>query len=64
MTHPRLTGLSDATIGVELTDAEGAISAAGAAPRPLLRFPFGDRDARTIAVVNDAGHVRRVRPDR
>jgi peptidoglycan/xylan/chitin deacetylase (PgdA/CDA1 family) len=31
--------------------------AAGADPRPLFRFPFGARDARTIAAVNNLGYV-------
>jgi hypothetical protein len=30
---------------------------AGADPRPFFRFPFGERDARTIAAVNDLGYV-------
>lgn len=57
MTHPEFTGLTDAAIGTQVRDAERAISAAGADPRPLFRFPFGDRDARTIAAVNDLGYV-------
>jgi peptidoglycan/xylan/chitin deacetylase (PgdA/CDA1 family) len=57
MTHPHLTGLPDEVVRTELRDAERAISAAGADPRPLFRFPFGDRDARTIGVVNGAGYV-------
>jgi len=57
MTHPEFTGLSDAAIRSQLLDAERAISAAGADPRPLFRFPFGDRDARTIAAVNALGYV-------
>jgi peptidoglycan/xylan/chitin deacetylase (PgdA/CDA1 family) len=57
MTHPAFTGLSDAAIRGEVLDAEHAISAAGADPRPLFRFPFGDRDSRTIAAVNDLGYV-------
>jgi len=57
MTHPQFTGLPDAQIRAEVLDAEHAISAAGADPRPLFRFPFGDRDARTIAAVNDLGYV-------
>jgi peptidoglycan/xylan/chitin deacetylase (PgdA/CDA1 family) len=57
MTHPEFTGLSDAELREEINSAEQAIVAAGADPRPLFRFPFGDRDARTIAAVNDAGYV-------
>ena len=57
MDHPQFTRLSAAHIGEQLTGAQRAIQAAGADPRPLFRFPFGDRDARTIATVNDLGYV-------
>jgi peptidoglycan/xylan/chitin deacetylase (PgdA/CDA1 family) len=57
MTHPGFTGLSDAAIGEQVLGAQQAIQAAGADSRPLFRFPFGDRDARTIATVNSLGYV-------
>jgi peptidoglycan/xylan/chitin deacetylase (PgdA/CDA1 family) len=57
MTHPGFTGLSDAGISGQVRGAEQVILAAGADPRPLFRFPFGERDARTIAAVNDLGYV-------
>jgi peptidoglycan/xylan/chitin deacetylase (PgdA/CDA1 family) len=57
MTHPGFTGLSDAAIGDQLTRAQQAIQAAGGDPRPLFRFPFGERDARTIATVNRLGYL-------
>lgn len=57
MTHPAFTGLPDAGIADQVTSAERAIRAAGADPRPLFRFPFGDRDARTIATVNNLGYL-------
>jgi peptidoglycan/xylan/chitin deacetylase (PgdA/CDA1 family) len=57
VTHPQFTGLSDTAIRAQVLDAEQAISTAGADPRPLFRFPFGDRDARTIAAVNGLGYV-------
>ncbi|MBS2965330.1 polysaccharide deacetylase family protein, partial [Actinocrinis puniceicyclus] len=58
MHHPYFTGLSSAGINTELADARRAIrSVTGADPRPLFRFPFGDRDAATIAAVNAAGYV-------
>ena len=57
MNHPHFTQLSAAQIGEQLTGAQQAIQAAGADPRPLFRFPFGDRDARTIAAVNDVGYL-------
>ncbi|MBC6445878.1 polysaccharide deacetylase family protein [Actinokineospora xionganensis] len=57
MTHQHLRGMSDAAVADELARAERAIRAAGADPRPWFRFPFGDRDAQTIAAVNAAGYV-------
>lgn len=57
MTHPGFTGLSDAAIGEQLGRAQQAIEAGGGDPRPLFRFPFGERDARTIATVNKLGYL-------
>jgi peptidoglycan/xylan/chitin deacetylase (PgdA/CDA1 family) len=57
MTHPGFTGLTDAGIAAEVQGAQQAILAAGADPMPLFRFPFGERDARTIAAVNNLGYV-------
>ncbi|MDJ0456656.1 polysaccharide deacetylase family protein [Arthrobacter sp. NQ7] len=57
MTHPGFTGLDSARITQEVLAAEQAILAAGGDPRPLFRFPFGERDARTIAAVNSLGYV-------
>jgi peptidoglycan/xylan/chitin deacetylase (PgdA/CDA1 family) len=57
VSHPHLPALSDAEIRDEVLGAEQTIRAAGADPRPLFRFPFGDRDDRTIAAVNDLGYV-------
>lgn len=57
MTHPGFTGLTDAAIGQQLSGAEQAIQAGGGDPRPLFRFPLGDRDARTIASVNAHGYL-------
>jgi peptidoglycan/xylan/chitin deacetylase (PgdA/CDA1 family) len=56
-THPHFPALPDQAIEDEVRGAEERILAAGADPRPLFRFPFGDRDARTIAAVNDLGYV-------
>jgi peptidoglycan-N-acetylglucosamine deacetylase len=56
-THPHFPALSDQAIATEVRGAEQRIQAAGADPRPLFRFPFGDRDARTIAAVNDLGYI-------
>lgn len=56
-THPHFTQLSNAQIAAELSSAYRAIRASGADPRPLFRFPFGDRDNRTICAVNAAGYL-------
>jgi peptidoglycan/xylan/chitin deacetylase (PgdA/CDA1 family) len=56
--HPYFTSLSDADIRAQLSAAAATIrGTTGANPAPLFRFPYGDRDARTIAVVNAAGYV-------
>jgi len=58
LAHPYFTALPDAAIGRELAGAEAAVTAAGGgSTRPLFRFPYGDRDNRTIAAVNAAGYV-------
>jgi peptidoglycan/xylan/chitin deacetylase (PgdA/CDA1 family) len=57
MTHPGFTGLGNDQIFQQVRGAEQAILAAGADPRPLFRFPYGERDARTIAAVNSLGYV-------
>ncbi len=57
-THPYFTTLTDAAIRDQLSQARAAIRAAGGTdPRPLFRFPYGDRYARTIAAVNSGGYV-------
>jgi peptidoglycan/xylan/chitin deacetylase (PgdA/CDA1 family) len=58
-THPHLPALpSDEAVLNQLRVAETQIRAAGGTdPRPLFRFPFGDRTSHTIAVVNGAGYV-------
>ncbi|MET8764034.1 polysaccharide deacetylase family protein [Lentzea sp. NPDC004782] len=57
MTHPYMTLLPDNEIAGELTRAERVLMRTGADPRPLFRFPYGDRDARTIAAVNAQGYA-------
>jgi peptidoglycan/xylan/chitin deacetylase (PgdA/CDA1 family) len=57
-THPHLPPLSDAAIVAQLTTARTQILAAGGSePKPLFRFPYGDRTSHTIAVVNGAGYI-------
>jgi peptidoglycan/xylan/chitin deacetylase (PgdA/CDA1 family) len=56
--HPHFTTLPDGQVATELQTAERDILAAtGDAARPLFRFPYGDRDARTIRLVNEAGYL-------
>jgi peptidoglycan/xylan/chitin deacetylase (PgdA/CDA1 family) len=55
--HPDLTTLGSAAIRTQVRRAERVIrEATREDPRPLFRFPYGARDARTIAVVNDLGY--------
>jgi peptidoglycan-N-acetylglucosamine deacetylase len=57
MTHPSSPSLPAAAISDQVLDAQRTIQAAGLDPRPLFRFPYGDRDARTIATVNNLGYL-------
>ncbi|WP_459723345.1 polysaccharide deacetylase family protein [Actinophytocola sp. KF-1] len=57
MTHPHMTGLTAPLIADEALGAQRVIRQAGADPRPLFRFPFGERDARTIDAVNELGYL-------
>ena len=58
ISHPHLTLLSDAAVRTEISGAAQMITAVtGANPAPLFRFPFGDADARTIAIANQLGYV-------
>ena len=57
-THPEFTALTSGEIRDEVRSAEHDIrEIARRDPRPLFRFPFGDRDTRTIEAVNDLGYV-------
>lgn len=56
-THPNLTSLDDARVRDEVRTAERIIvDTTGVSPLPLFRFPYGDRDARTIRLVNELGY--------
>ncbi len=58
ITHPYLTRLSDAAVRREILGAaQQIIAVTGQNPAPLFRFPYGDADARTIAVANQAGYI-------
>lgn len=57
-THPALTGLDDAAVRAEVIGGADRIRAVtGVDPRPWFRFPFGDRDARTVRDVNLLGYA-------
>ena len=58
ISHPYLTRLGDAPVRQQiLGGAQQVASVTGKNPAPLFRFPFGDADARTIAIANQAGYV-------
>lgn len=58
ISHPHFTSLTAEEIRAEVRGAEQDIQrVTGGDPRPFFRFPFGDRDARTIAAVNDLGYL-------
>jgi peptidoglycan/xylan/chitin deacetylase (PgdA/CDA1 family) len=57
-THPHLTTLDDAAVRGQISRGADRIRAVtGVDPRPWFRFPYGDRDARTIAEVNQLGYA-------
>lgn len=56
-THPDLTELSGTRVRAEVQSAEDeVVRVSGHDPRPLFRFPFGARDARTIDIVRTQGY--------
>lgn len=58
VSHPHLPALSDAAVRDQVLVAERTIrETTGAQPRPFFRFPYGDRTAHTIALVNAEGYV-------
>jgi peptidoglycan/xylan/chitin deacetylase (PgdA/CDA1 family) len=58
MTHPYFTKLTDQQMRDQVLNAEKEIvSVTGADPWPWFRFPYGDRNAHTISVVNSVGFV-------
>lgn len=58
VTHPYFTKLTDQQMRDQVLNAEKQIvSVTGADPWPWFRFPYGDRNAHTISVVNSAGFV-------
>jgi peptidoglycan/xylan/chitin deacetylase (PgdA/CDA1 family) len=58
MTHPHFPGLTDTQMRRQLRSAAATIrDVCHGQPAPLFRFPYGDRTAHTIDVVNGAGYV-------
>ncbi|TML73975.1 MAG: polysaccharide deacetylase family protein [Actinobacteria bacterium] len=56
--HLQLTHLSDAGVTREISTAATEIEhATGRDTHPLFRFPYGDRDARTLAICHRLGYV-------
>jgi peptidoglycan/xylan/chitin deacetylase (PgdA/CDA1 family) len=56
--HPHLTAMSNPAVTREIVQANVQIRrATGRDTRPLFRFPYGERDARTIAICNRLGYV-------
>jgi peptidoglycan/xylan/chitin deacetylase (PgdA/CDA1 family) len=56
--HLDMRRLSTAAATREITQAQRMIlRATGRDPRPLFRFPYGSRDARTLAIVRRLGYV-------
>ncbi len=55
--HPHLPALTDAQVEDQIAHAEAIIkSTTGRDPHPLFRFPYGDRDARTLDDVHALGY--------
>jgi peptidoglycan/xylan/chitin deacetylase (PgdA/CDA1 family) len=55
--HPHLPVLTDGQVREQITRTHDLIGAATAQDdRPLFRFPFGDRDARTIGLANSLSY--------
>jgi peptidoglycan/xylan/chitin deacetylase (PgdA/CDA1 family) len=56
VSHPHFPALTDAEIRAQLAGTENMVHATtGGTTKPLFRFPYGDRTAHTIAVVNAQG---------
>jgi peptidoglycan/xylan/chitin deacetylase (PgdA/CDA1 family) len=56
--HPHLTAMSNAAVTREIAQANVLIErATGRDTHPLFRFPYGDRDARTLAICHRLGYT-------
>ena len=56
VSHPHLTGLTDAELERELADSRARIEAELGRPVRLLAYPYGEHDARVQAAVQRAGY--------
>jgi peptidoglycan/xylan/chitin deacetylase (PgdA/CDA1 family) len=56
--HAHLTAMSNAAVTREISEANILIKrATGQDTHPLFRFPYGDRDARTLAICQRLGYT-------
>ncbi len=55
--HPYFTQISDEKIKEELEKTEDQLSKLGAKFQPFFRFPYGNRDARTMLAVYNKGYM-------
>ena len=56
--HSNMTGLPSSQAAWEIAAAQAQIErATGRDPHPLFRFPYGSRDARTLAIARRLGYV-------
>ncbi len=57
--HPEFTKLTDAKVNEQLTKGEAAIvkASGGVTPVPFFRFPYGNRNAHAIQLVNKQCYV-------
>lgn len=57
-THPHFSTLTDAQKTAEVTAGAAAVQAGtGADPRPFFRFPFGERTASDVRLLNAMGYL-------
>jgi peptidoglycan/xylan/chitin deacetylase (PgdA/CDA1 family) len=63
ISHPDLTGVSDARLKTELVDSRSAISEAVDEPGYVLSYPAGSHDGRVIEAAKAAGYVMAVATD-
>jgi peptidoglycan/xylan/chitin deacetylase (PgdA/CDA1 family) len=56
VSHPKLTGLSNASLAAELVDSKAACEAATGMPCESIAYPYGDVDGRVVAAAAQAGY--------